>query len=153
VDRRHHALGTPLLPVEPQREESDRRRMKELAYGLDSPRREVVLRTIREVAADRGWHVWAVHVRSNHVHAVVSAQSVRPEKVLADLKAWASRRLREAFPDDGDEVPGRTRWTQHGSTRYIWDEEALTAAIDYVIDRQGETMAAYRADPRSEPEA
>jgi REP element-mobilizing transposase RayT len=138
-----------MLPLDTQREESDRRRMRQAAYGLDPPRRELVLETIREVAAHRGWRVWAVHVRCNHVHVIVSAESVRPEKALADLKAWASRRLREAYPGDDDELTGRTRWSQHGSTRYIWDEEALTAAIDYVIDRQGEMMASYRDSPDS----
>ena len=32
---------------------------------------------------------------------------------MTDLKAWASRRLREAFAENAD----RDRWTQHGSTR------------------------------------
>src|SRR5207244_7696574 len=106
-------------------------------------RRQVVLHTILEVARHRKWKIWAVHVRTNHVHIVVSA-AVKPEKVMIDFKAWASRRLREAFGEDAD----RDRWTQHGSTRYLWDETALAEKIDYVLDGQGEPMA--RFDGRGE---
>lgn len=49
--------------------------------------------------------------------------------------AWASRRLREAF----DEPADRDRWTQHGSTRRINRSDDLEAAIEYVIDEQGES--------------
>ncbi|MBV8780616.1 MAG: hypothetical protein JO353_04400 [Phycisphaerae bacterium] len=73
---------------------------------------------------------------------------------MSDLKAWASRRLREAFGEDED----RKRWTEHGSTRYLWSESALAAKIGYVVDEQGEPMAVFdsrrrSAEPESEPEA
>jgi REP element-mobilizing transposase RayT len=97
------------------------------------------------VAAHRGWNLWAVHVRTNHVHIVVTAPA-SPEKVMADFKAWASRRLREAFGESAD----RDRWTQHGSTRYLNSEAAVDSAIAYVVDEQGEAMA--RFDSRHEPE-
>ena len=91
----------------------------------------------------------AVHVRSNHVHVVITAPSVRPEKVVADLKAWSSRRLREAFLSETDEYEyaDRDRWTQHGSTKYLWNDEALAGAIEYVIARQGEPMAVFQSGP------
>src|SRR6516164_2785621 len=109
VDREHNVPGTPLLPPSAGRESARRGQMRQSAYLLDDARRQVVLRTVLEVARHRGWRLWAAHVRSNHIHVVVSA-AVRPEKVLMDFKAWASRRLREAFGEDAD----RDRWTQHG---------------------------------------
>ena len=125
--------------------------MRQEPYTLDEPRRRVVLRTIREVAHHRKWKLWAVHIRSNHVHVVITADC-KPEKVMADLKAWASRRLREAF----GELPDRDRWTQHGSTRYLNDDTSFHAAMTYVIDEQGDVMECYRAsanDDANEPEA
>lgn len=121
--------------------------MHQPEYKLDEARRQVVLRTILEVAQHRKWKIWAVHVRTNHVHIVVSA-SAMPEKVMIDFKAWASRRLREAFGEDVD----RDRWTQHGSTRYLWNEIALAEKIVYVLDGQGERMACYNSQNPSEPE-
>jgi hypothetical protein len=75
----------------------------------------------------------------------------KPEKVMADFKAWASRRLREAFGETAD----RDRWTQHGSTRYLNAQPALDAAIAYVVDEQGEPMACFdaRREPTNEPDA
>ncbi len=146
VDRQHNLPGTPFLAPNARRESSRREQMRQGEYVLDADRRQVVLRTILEVARHRQWKIWAVHVRTNHVHLVASA-AAKPEKVMIDFKAWASRRLRETFGEDAD----RDRWTQHGSTRYLWDEKALAGAIAYVLDEQGEAMA--RFDGRSEPEA
>ena len=124
--------------------------MRQEPYLLDASRRAVVLRTIQEVAKHRGWQLWAVHVRTNHIHIVVTAAD-KPEKVMLDFKAWASRRLREAFEESAD----RDRWTQHGSTRWVDTEESLAAAITYVLDEQGETMARFdsRNEVKNEPEA
>lgn len=144
VDRAHNRPGTPWLAADPGLEAACRARLRQQPYLLDEPRRRVVLRTIREVTAHRGWKLWAAHVRSNHVHVVVTA-AVRPEKVMADLKAWASRRLREEFGEPAD----RDRWTQHGSTRWLNDEKSLSRAVAYVVDQQGESLAYYDGRSRS----
>lgn len=146
VDREHNVPGTPFLPPDAGLEAERRQALRQAPYWLDEPRREVVLRTIREVAQHRGWKVWAVHVRTNHVHIVVTA-SAKPEKVMADFKAWASRRLREVFGEESD----RDRWTQHGSTRWLNNLAALDGAIAYVVEGQGEAMSLF--DGRNEPEA
>jgi hypothetical protein len=59
--------------------------------------------------------------------------------MMNDCKAYASRRLTEAGLDDQE----RRRWTRHGSTRYIWDEDSLHNAVDYVLNRQGAPMQTY----------
>ena len=63
---------------------------------------------------------------------------------MADFKAWASRRLREE--------PDRDRWTQHGSTIYVWTSESLAEKIAYVVHGQGAPMAVYDSR-KTEPEA
>jgi REP element-mobilizing transposase RayT len=159
VDREHNVPGTPHLPPEEQKERKMRTAMRQDPYVLDELRRQIVLQTIREVAAHRKWKLWAAHVRTNHVHVVLTAEC-KPEKVMADLKAWCSRRLREACDESSD----RDRWTQHGSTRYLNDEESFHAAVKYVINDQGAAMDLYdyrnerndreRNEPkRNEPEA
>jgi REP element-mobilizing transposase RayT len=147
VDRGHNEPGTPFVPADSEKENVERRHLRQPEYRLDAERRGIVLRTIVEVAKHRGWTLWAVHVRSNHVHIVVSA-AARPENVMADFKAWASRRLREAFGEDAD----RDRWTQHGSTIYVWTSETLAEKIAYVVDGQGAAMAVYDSR-KTEPEA
>jgi acetolactate synthase regulatory subunit len=84
VDRQHNIYGTPMLAPDPELEQKQRAKMKQPEYRLDENQRTIVLETILEVARHRDWHVWAAHVRSNHVHVVISA-NVKPEKVLNDL--------------------------------------------------------------------
>jgi REP element-mobilizing transposase RayT len=147
VDREHNEPGTPCLPPSIEQEESSGHKLRQPPYLHDGPRRQVVLQTILEVARHRKWKVWAVHVRTNHVHVVITA-TVKAEKVMADFKAWASRRLREEFAEDTD----RDRWTQHGSTKHLWNEQSLTEKSVYVLDGQGDPMARYDGR-QSEPEA
>src|SRR5262245_23300294 len=144
VDREHNVPGTPYLPPDADQEREMRSAMRQEPYVLDELRRKIVLRTIKEVAAHRDWKLWALHVRSNHVHVVITAPC-NPEKVMVDLKAWCSRRLREAFNESAD----RDRWTQHGSTRYLNDVSSFNGAMKYVIDDQGEPLELY--DSRKQP--
>ena len=146
VDRRHNTPGAPYLSADPELEAEHRAALKQPEYRLDDDRREVVLKTIREVSRHRGWKLWAVHVRTNHVHIIVGG-SANPDKMMVDFKAWCSRRVRETL----GEPNGRERWIEHGSTRYLWTEETLRAKIEYVLNGQGEPMA--RFDGSSEPAA
>jgi hypothetical protein len=73
-----------------------------------------------------------VAVRSNHVHIVVSADCP-PERVMIDLKAYATRALRR----DGDMDRSIKIWEDHGSTRYLWTPVHLQDACAYVLDGQG----------------
>jgi REP element-mobilizing transposase RayT len=144
VDRKHNIPGTPFLPADPAREIEMRARMRQEPYLLDEPRRAVTLRTLLEVAQHRSWVLHAAHVRSNHVHILVSA-SDSPEKVMKDFKAWMSRRLREAFNEPAD----RDRWTQHGSTRWLNSGAEFDAAWHYIVHGQGEPMAVYDSRTQS----
>ena len=146
VDEQHNEVGTPFLPPDVEKEAVMRGNMREQPYLLDAQRRPLVLRTILQVAAHRGWMVRACHVRSTHVHVIV-AGNANPEKMMSDFKAYASRRLKEHLNEPAD----RRRWTQHGSTLYLWNEQQLAEKTDYVLNRQGAPMAVY--DGSSEPEA
>jgi REP element-mobilizing transposase RayT len=143
VDLQHRLYRTPYAPKNPFRTQFEQRQMIQAAYVLDEQRREVVLRSCRQSCEFRGWWLFAAHIRSNHVHTVLQAGE-EPERVLNDLKAYASRALTKA----GFDVSDRRRWARHGSTRYLWNEEQLRAAINYVVREQGEPMAVYIAPGR-----
>jgi REP element-mobilizing transposase RayT len=132
VDREHGTPGEPFVAQDKVRVEAMRRRQSRPATLLDRPSRGVVEDALREVCAYRGWHLLALNVRTSHVHAVVKA-SATPEKVMNDLKARATKRLREA-----DLVgPDAKVWSRHGSTRYLWDERSVESACRYVTEGQG----------------
>jgi REP element-mobilizing transposase RayT len=129
VDRQHNKPGQPFVRPSGARQMADVSRMHAPAYLLDPPRREIVLASIRQSCTFRDWDLLAAHVRSNHIHVVVTA-AIPPERILSDLKAYASRRLTSEGFDD----PSRKRWTRHGSTRYLWTDEAVVDAIEYVVE-------------------
>jgi REP element-mobilizing transposase RayT len=112
--------------------------MDQPPYELDAARRRIVLDAICHVCAHRNWWLLAAHVRSAHAHVVLQAGDP-PEKVMNDLKAYASRELNTL----GVDAAGRKRWTRHGSTRYLWTREHQEAAVHYVLNEQGNPMAVY----------
>src|SRR5689334_1525085 len=94
VDREHNAFGARLVEADPGRLVLERGRMVEGPFELDAEGREIVLLAIREHCRFRGWELIAAHVRSNHVHVVVGCEDeVKPERVMNELKAYASRAL------------------------------------------------------------
>ena len=108
---------------------------------MDPSRQQAVLASMRERCSQRNWSLLAAHVRTNHVHIVVEAEA-RPERVMNDLKAYASRCLNRT----GLDGPARKRWARHGSTRWLWKREDVSAAIRYAVDGQGDPMAVFEAE-------
>lgn len=107
--------------------------MKQQPIILTPEHRLIVDASIKETCNFRGYRPFAVNVRTNHAHAVISA-SVKPEKIVNDLKAYATRRLREA-----GEIPGSLKiWARGASTRYLWKPKFVAAAVDYVLYSQGD---------------
>jgi hypothetical protein len=144
VDDEHNVYGTPLLQADAERERRSHTTMTEPAYTMAPVEREIVLNSIITLTAERRWLLLGAHVRTNHVHVVVSAER-EPERIMSDLKARASRDLSFA----GFDSVKRRRWTRHGSTRHLFEEEHVEAAIRYALDEQGERMAWYLKEPRT----
>ncbi len=138
VDRHNNQPGSPLLPTNQERVTASKNLMVDAPFRMDERRRAIVLASIREHAGFRGWAVHAVHVRSTHVHVVVSGEAP-PERMMTAFKAYASRGLTAAGLGDKTE----RRWSRHGSTRWLNTEETIQRAIRYTVDEQGEPMAVF----------
>jgi|HubBroStandDraft_1064217.scaffolds.fasta_scaffold130691_1 REP element-mobilizing transposase RayT len=115
--------------------------MRDRPYLLSEAARWLVLSSILEVCAIRGWNLLAAHVRTNHAYAVFEADAI-PEKVLLDFKVNSSRELNR---QEGK----RMRWARHGSTRYLWTKSEIDRAVGYVVSKQGPPMSLYEAPPRA----
>jgi len=138
IDRHHNIPGTPLLPEDGPRLGAAKKRMIHEPYLLDAPSRELVLSALKEACSRRNWDLLAAHVRSSHVHVVLQSED-EPEQVLNALKAYASRQLNLAHPEEA----GRRRWARHGSTRYLWHRQAVDRVIQYVVSEQGDPAAMF----------
>ena len=114
--------------------------MDQSPYHLDQIGCDAVLQAIQEVCAHRSWSLLAAHVRTNHVHTVVDAE-VPPERVMSDFKAYASRHLNRMRLDE----PNRKRWARHGSTRWLWKLQHVSAAMRYVVAGQGDAMSVFES--------
>jgi REP element-mobilizing transposase RayT len=136
VDAHHRVVGTPCVGRSDGRNAASARRLAHPPVELRPEERTVVLRTMQEVCRHRGWVLHAANIRVNHVHVVVQAELVSPERVMNDLEAWATRRVVEA----GLRPRGTPMWVRHGSTRQLWRPEAVIAALVYVVERQGGGM-------------
>ncbi len=135
VDRFHRRYGTPRVKGDVRRRRYERGLLKQRPVVLNKQRRAAVESGIRETCNKRGWSLWELNVRSNHVHSIVSAKC-KPELILNALKANATRFMREAGCWKSDLSP----WSYRGSKKYLWTEEQLADAISYVKYDQGEPL-------------
>jgi REP element-mobilizing transposase RayT len=121
------------MPTNRKLADDEKFELRHAPIALDKAQRVVVEDAIREVCEHREYDLLALNARTNHVHSVVNA-SCKPEHVMETFKAYATRRLREAGLLDANIKP----WARHGSTPYLWTDEAVARAIDYVINGQGD---------------
>jgi REP element-mobilizing transposase RayT len=134
IDRRlYNRYGTAAMPANARLLEEEKRALRHAPVILNHQQREVVEFAIQEVCEQRNYTLHAVNARSNHVHSVVSSPH-KPERLLSSFKSYATRKLREHHLLNENVKP----WARHGSTPYLWTEEQLLSAIDYVLHGQGD---------------
>lgn len=139
VDRRYYnRYGTPKMAPNAGKQKRRTILLKHDPFLLGAAEREIVENAIREVCRVRGYVLIAVHVRTNHVHVVIS-NSGAPERMMDSFKAYATKALREAGRIDKD----RKVWSRHGSTRYLWTEEHVGEAAEYVANGQGGELPTF----------
>jgi hypothetical protein len=131
------------LPPSPSLHRFSHDLLRHPPFLLTTPRaRNLVRDAIVESSAFRAWSLLAVHVRTNHLHAVVDME-VKPGDVFSTWKAYATRALRNA----GEAATDQKVWAHGGSAQRL-RTTGLAGAIRYVLTRQGEPMATYCADRR-----
>ena len=143
VDDRYNAFGAPLFDHHSSWLQYSKQVMCEEPYLLDAPRRQVVLQRVTRLCECRQWSLLALHVRTTHVHLVVGAateKNTTPEQMMTAIKAASSAGLNQCKVDP---PVRRRRWARHGSTRYLWTREDVSASIHYVLVNQGKPLTVY----------
>ena len=112
--------------------------MKHDPFKLGPNERKIVEQAITNVCLARSYKLIAINVRSNHVHVVVSNSAV-PERIMNSFKAYATRALR------ANNLLGSASkaWSRHGSSRYLWTDDHIHAAVDYVLNGQGDELPKF----------
>lgn len=124
--------GTPKIDPNKNLEKRMRTNAGQEPILLNEKQRRLIEESIEETCKIKNFDLFAVNVRTNHVHAVVSAQTP-PEPIINSLKSFATRKLRENYLALKDEKI----WSRGGSRRYLWKKHHVDEAIDYVLYGQG----------------
>ena len=132
---RHNRVGTPYAEPQPKLVKHVKQTLTEEAVWLTAVHAHAVVDQIQETSRIRQWKLCAAAVMSNHVHVVLGVPGdPDPEKLLGDLKAYATRRL--------NHFRRRRWWTDSGSRRKLPNRTAVNAAVRYVAS-QPECLALY----------
>ncbi|MDX1970401.1 MAG: transposase [Planctomycetaceae bacterium] len=110
-----------------------RAKMKGPPVSLTAEQAAAICEQFQETSRFRDWTLHAAAVMANHFHIVMSTLiDLNPDKICADYKAYASRRLNRDWgaPESGE------WWTAKGSVRKLGDASALANAIVYVTEKQ-----------------
>ncbi|REJ75493.1 MAG: hypothetical protein DWQ47_08440 [Acidobacteria bacterium] len=136
VTKYQNGFGQLYLPPDDDWQDESRSLLKSDPVMLDRAMRKEVSKSIRRTCDCLGWALYALNVRTNHVHIVVDVGTAPSSSIVTKFKAYATRDLREKNLWSGEHSP----WASRGSCRYLWHEEALWKAIDYVIYSQGRDL-------------
>ncbi|MDQ3801122.1 MAG: transposase [Acidobacteriota bacterium] len=142
VDRHgYNVYGTARRDTNLKLENMMREEMKQKPFVYSDSQRKIVEEAITEVCKYRDYDLKALNVRSNHVHAVVSAQ-IKPELIIDSFKSYATRKLRRNFMIGNDTKV----WARGRSRRYLWKPQQVALAIEYVLYGQGDIIADLNID-------
>ena len=107
-------------------------RLKHDVVLLSALQRKVVEQECQRHCDHRGWKLWEINARSNHVHTVVTAPGYSGTTVRDQLKANCTRGLREKCPSFCE----RPVWTVGGDWECINSEDDLETVCLYVREAQ-----------------
>jgi REP element-mobilizing transposase RayT len=132
TDRFHNQYGAPFMEQDENWRRREQGHLTHSPVALNPEQRKIVERVVRETCSTRKWTLLAINARMTHVHVVVSSNGARPETVLNALKSNATRTLRERGHWKSQYSP----WSDSGSKRYLWNQQSIDSAVDYVLNRQ-----------------
>jgi REP element-mobilizing transposase RayT len=135
IDRFHNRYRSPYIPANPRWHRYNEEKLKSAPLILGARERKSIEVAVRETCEIRNWVLFALNVRTNHVHTVVKADR-DSEMVLIALKANATRELRAS----GLWTYGFSPWARKGSERKLWTEQSVARAVEYVLYGQGNDL-------------
>jgi REP element-mobilizing transposase RayT len=136
IDRFHNRYKSPYIEPNEQWHRHNREALDVAPVMLDAEQRRSVELSVRGICEFKRWHLYALNIRTNHVHIVVCVGSIKPERALTAFKANATKKMRY----DGCWQQNSTPWAEKGSKRYLWNERSISQAVEYVVCGQGDDL-------------
>ena len=141
IDRFNNQYRSAYIPGNANWQRYNKQQLRVTPLILGPRQRRSVEAAIQETCRIRNWLLQAFNVRTNHVHAVVTANR-DSELVLNALKANATRKLRE----NGLWTHNVSPWARKGSRRKLWNERSVARAVEYVLYGQGADLPDFDTD-------
>ncbi|MGD0785072.1 MAG: transposase [Sedimentisphaerales bacterium] len=124
-DGRGYVKDGEILPVNEALLQSNQKLQMQDAVKLSKPQREIVREAITKQAEMLKQRIYALAIKSNHIHLVVEYTPQPIEKIVAYYKNAARQALKTVGCD------GKI-WTAGYDKRYCFDKETLERKIRYV---------------------
>jgi len=124
-DKRKYVKNSQILDPNPSLETKNKDNMKYPKVSLNAPQREIIEKAIIAESAELNQKIYAIAVRSNHIHLVTDCNFISASTAASHYKNAA----RLAVESNG--FFGRL-WTKGFSVRYCFDEDQLNKVIQYV---------------------
>jgi len=128
---KHNVPGTPYTANDEYTYQRAQRRQKGATVRLKRDEAVVVAEGLVSAANQRGWWILRAAAMWNHVHVVVVDGPRDGPGVRRALKGPTQARLSQHAGGP------RRWWTRGGSDRYLPDERAIQAAVQYVARQHG----------------
>ncbi|QDS93890.1 hypothetical protein FF011L_26660 [Roseimaritima multifibrata] len=119
-------------PPQPLLEQWHRDRLTHDVILLNDDHRKSVESEVGFHCQNRGWKLWVVNPRTNHVHVVVTAPGFAGDKVRNQLKANCTRGIREI----DDRFVDRPVWSIKGDVEFLKTDDDLERVILYASEAQ-----------------
>lgn len=141
--RLNNQPGTPVESPNPRLRRYAASKLSGPAVVLNGKQAHQALSQFLETTSHRKWLLIATGIMATHVHAVVGVPGdPAPEKILGDLKSYASRALNRHWTRPQSE----TWWTESGSKRKLADERSVESAVRYILDQPNPLLIWTRED-------
>ena len=135
-DKRGWVKDGNTYKVNPCIEEANKEQMQHTSVKLTNMERDLVREAILGKARERRQKIYAINVRTNHVHIVFDNGTYPISQVVQAYKNAATAALRE------NGFYGKI-WTSGYDKRYCFNEKAMRNRIEYV---EGQRKARIKQD-------
>ena len=135
VNRKGLTFRAHFVAPNPKLERMKRSQMDQAPMIFDAAKRVCVHNAVESFCEFKQWRLLALHVRTNHMHALILGEA-SSQRMVQGIKAAATRALREAKLIDAT----RKVWTEGASVTTCETDNDIAAVRDYIKNRQGDPL-------------
>jgi REP element-mobilizing transposase RayT len=127
VDREMNRFGDPIIDRDTEWESQETALLRFPRRILTIEQRVFIESQFEGICARGSWKPIGIAAATDHVHAILTA-SAEGKAIRKWLKRWISEAMNTKWSLQSEEV----WWAECGSIKWIWTEDYLDRAVEYV---------------------